>query len=106
MQDFDDMKAYDVTGVGLNLGTADEFARKVRGEKHKTPARCGRTSSSADIPTRTVVCQLRLSAPQGGCPQVGTPFPPGRQQASDGIWVVGIIKARCCARIGASGRCY
>jgi hypothetical protein len=29
LQDFDDMKAYDVTGVGLNLGTADEFARKV-----------------------------------------------------------------------------
>lgn len=27
--------------------------------------------------------------------QVGAPFPPGRQQASDGIWVVGIIKARC-----------
>lgn len=23
------MKAYDVTGVGLNLGTAEEFARKV-----------------------------------------------------------------------------
>jgi hypothetical protein len=32
LQDFDDMKAYDVTGVGLNLGTADEFARKVRRE--------------------------------------------------------------------------
>ncbi len=24
------MKAYDVTGVGLNLGSADEFARKAR----------------------------------------------------------------------------
>ena len=26
--------------------------------------------------------------------QVGTPFPPGRSNAQDGVWVIGIIKAR------------
>ena len=29
VQEFDVMKQYDVTGVGLNLGTAEEFTRKV-----------------------------------------------------------------------------
>lgn len=41
------MKAYDVTGVGLNLGTADEFARKVR------RAPCGRA------PTTVLAAALR-----------------------------------------------
>lgn len=94
------MKAYDVTGVGLNLGTADEFARKVSLKPLKCAA-CGCTSSSAAFHTRTALRQLRSSAPQGGCSQVGTPFPPGRQQASDGIWVVGIIKACRCVHAGA-----
>lgn len=28
-QEFDVMKQYDVTGMGFNLGTAEEFTRKV-----------------------------------------------------------------------------
>ena len=47
------MKAYDVTGVGLNLGTADEFARKVS----------RKTSNAISEDARHVV----LSAALGQC---------------------------------------
>lgn len=50
-KEFESMLDYDVTGVGLNLGTAEEFKRKV-----------------------------------------GPDFPPGRENAEDGIWILGIIQ--------------
>jgi len=58
-QEFDTMKQYDMTGVGLNLGTAEEFHRKV-----------------------------------------GKPFPPGREDAKDGVWVIGIIQGSEAEREG------
>lgn len=70
-EEFAAMARYDITGVGLNLGSADEYERKV-GERPP-----GATSSF----------------PSSSSPSSSSSPPPAAQQNdAPGVWVIGVIR--------------
>jgi C-terminal processing protease CtpA/Prc len=84
-EEFAAMARYDVTGVGLNLGTAEEYVRKTG---RALPARVfgggggeGLGAAATGATTEAVAAAPATTAP-------ATPPPPG----TGGVWVVGLSK--------------
>ena len=87
-EEFAAMSRYDITGVGLNLGSADEYERKV-GERPPgaaaAPSSSGPSSSSS----------FSSSASSSSRPSSSPPSsPPSRNDSnpSIGVWVIGVIR--------------
>ena len=75
-EEFAAMARYDITGVGLNLGSAEEYERKV-GESPPGASSSGPSSSAA-------AAVAAPSAPPSA--------PPPQPNDSPGVWVIGVIR--------------
>ena len=89
-EEFAAMSRYDITGVGLNLGSADEYERKV-GER--PPGAAAAPSSSG--PSSSSSSSFSSSASSSSRPSSSPPSsPPSRNDSnpSIGVWVIGVIR--------------
>ena len=104
-EEFAAMARYDVTGVGLNLGTAEEYVRKTG---RALPARAvvvvvssvgGAGADEAEAATAAASGGGRAAATTATSPMAAaaTPPPPG----TAGVWVVGLSKGSAADVAGA-----
>lgn len=121
--EFQSMKKYDVTGVGLNLGTAEEYIKKTVRQSLSTAVcsfeavlfaanrsagnqECHGQKSCTMIPSFGVLCQQVCTKSQdhAGVTMVlyvvqGRTLPRG-SNADGGVWVVGLSKGSEADRAG------